>query len=220
MGTTKLRQRHDGWTPARQAAFLQALRETACVREACTVVGLSSTSAYRTRGRVPEFAEAWDHALKLQLSVLERSAFTRAVEGWLEPIVHAGKIVGHRRRYSDAMLRLLLQREDARVAYMANKGARRATAAETNAALRKLLDELAAKERAKEERARAAMGTTVAHEPYEQQLPAPLLQHAEQSDEHDRRDDSEASGGEWTQAAADEPAARGWRMITLPGRDY
>lgn len=28
------RHRHDGWTPARQVAFLHALRETGCVRSA------------------------------------------------------------------------------------------------------------------------------------------------------------------------------------------
>ncbi len=47
---------------------------------------------------------------------MERAAYERAVEGWLEPIVYKGEVVAHRRRYSDAMLRLLLQREDARPA--------------------------------------------------------------------------------------------------------
>jgi hypothetical protein len=50
------------------------------------------------------------------MPALERAAYARAVEGWLEPIVYKGEVVGHRRRYSDAMLRLLLLREDARSA--------------------------------------------------------------------------------------------------------
>lgn len=110
------RHRHDGWTPARQVAFLRALRETACVRSACRHVGLSSTSAYRVKKRIPAFSAAWDAALAYCMPALERAAYARAVEGWLEPIVYKGEVVAHRRRFSDAMLRLLLQREDARPA--------------------------------------------------------------------------------------------------------
>lgn len=108
------RHRHDGWTPLRQTTFLRALRETGCVRSACDRVGVSSTSAYRVKRRIPEFGAAWEAALAYRLPALERAAYARAVEGWLEPIVYKGEVVAHRRRYSDAMLRLLLQREDAR----------------------------------------------------------------------------------------------------------
>lgn len=115
-GEAAFRHRHDGWTPLRQTTFLRALRETGCVRSACDRVGLSSTSAYRVRRRIPDFRAAWDAALAYRLPALERAAYERAVEGWLEPIVYKGEVVAHRRRYSDAMLRLLLQREDARPA--------------------------------------------------------------------------------------------------------
>ncbi|MEH3047460.1 hypothetical protein [Sphingomonas adhaesiva] len=111
---TAFRHRHDGWTPARQVAFLRALRETGCVQAACRHVGLSTTSAYRVRQRIPAFGDAWDQALAFVAPVLERAALERAVEGWLEPIMYKGEVVAHRRRYSDAMLRLLLLREDAR----------------------------------------------------------------------------------------------------------
>ncbi|PZQ62931.1 MAG: hypothetical protein DI544_01710 [Sphingomonas taxi] len=128
---TAFRHRHDGWTPARQVAFLRVLRETACVRSACAHVGLSSTSAYRVKKRIPDFGAAWDAALAYCVPALERAAYTRAVEGWLEPIVYKGEVVGHRRRFSDAMLRLLLLREDARpvpTAMRARSGAGRAAA--------------------------------------------------------------------------------------------
>lgn len=87
------RYRHDGWTPVRQAAFLTALRETRCVRDAGRDIGCSSTSAYRVRSRIPDFARAWDAALALALPRLERAAFERAVEGWEEPILYQGKVV-------------------------------------------------------------------------------------------------------------------------------
>ncbi len=115
-GEAAFRHRHDGGASARQVAFLRALRETGCVRSACDRVGLSSTSAYRVKRRIPDFGAAWDAALAYRLPALERAAYERAVEGWLEPIVYKGEVVAHRRRYSDAMLRLLLQREDARPA--------------------------------------------------------------------------------------------------------
>lgn len=110
----EFRFRHDGWTTKRQHEFLSKLRESACVRDACKYVGLSSTSAYRTRARLPEFAAAWDAALALAMPRLEQAAYRRAVEGWDEPIVWQGKVVGQRRRYSDALLRLLIDREDRR----------------------------------------------------------------------------------------------------------
>lgn len=134
------RYRHDGWTPARQTAFLQALRETRSVTDACEHVGLSTTSARRAYKRIPEFAAAWDHALALGQPALERAAYQRAVEGWLEPVFHGGKIVGHRRRYSDTMLKLLMQRETARLAQQAAApdqwyGAKRMTERELEDAL-------------------------------------------------------------------------------------
>jgi hypothetical protein len=56
--------RHDGWTPARRAMFLECLAATANVQHACAVVGLSRQAAYRLRRRDPEFAAAWRDALR------------------------------------------------------------------------------------------------------------------------------------------------------------
>jgi hypothetical protein len=39
---------------------------------------------------------------------VEQAAFERAVIGWEEPIVHEGRVVAYRRRYSDGLLRALL----------------------------------------------------------------------------------------------------------------
>jgi hypothetical protein len=109
-----LRYRHDGWTAGAQRRFLQALGDTGCVRDACRAVGRSNTSAYRLRARSPEFAAAWDRALNMAATVLEQTAFARAVTGVEEPVWHCGKQVGTRRRYSDSLLKLLIQRGDLR----------------------------------------------------------------------------------------------------------
>ncbi|MGN6278006.1 MAG: hypothetical protein ACTHM8_04705 [Sphingomonas sp.] len=104
------RVRHDGWTPARQRTFLRALSQTGCVRDACARAGISNTSAYRMKKRSAAFARAWDRALAKAMPTIEQAAYERAVIGWEEPIVQGGKLVGHKRRYSDSLLRLLLQR--------------------------------------------------------------------------------------------------------------
>jgi hypothetical protein len=106
------RVRHDGWTEARQKAFLRALAETGCVRDACKRVRISSTSAYRARRHSPEFARAWNRAQAAGGATIEQAAFARAVEGWDEVVMRDGKVVSSRRRYSDSLLRLLLQRGD------------------------------------------------------------------------------------------------------------
>ncbi|QIG79300.1 hypothetical protein [Stakelama tenebrarum] len=106
----RYRVRRDGWTEARQKAFLRALSETGCVRDACKRVRISNVSAYRIRKRSAAFARAWDRALAKAAPTIEQAAYDRAVAGWEEPIVHGGKVVATRRRYSDSLLRLLLTR--------------------------------------------------------------------------------------------------------------
>lgn len=57
--------RHDGWTQARQAHFLDCLEEGGSVAAACAAVGKSGASAYRLRRRADAaaFAAAWDACL-------------------------------------------------------------------------------------------------------------------------------------------------------------
>lgn len=140
------RVRHDGWTPQRQRAFLRALSETGSVRDACARAQISTTSAYRMRGRSAAFDRAWRRALAKVAPTIEQAAYERAVLGWEEPVWHGGKVVGHRRRYSDGLLRLLLTRgmsngsdNDER---LLNGGGERATQAETDAMLLANLQEL------------------------------------------------------------------------------
>lgn len=104
-----LRLRHDGFTPAKQKRFLETLAKTGCVRDACRKVGISDTSAYRTRDRLPAFAEQWERALAMASTALETVAWQRGVEGIEEPVIHYGKVVGTRIKRSDSILRLMLQ---------------------------------------------------------------------------------------------------------------
>ncbi len=66
-----LKARHDGWTPARQARFIEELAATRSITRACAVVGMSRESAYRLRDRerAEGFRLAWDRALRLEVEM-------------------------------------------------------------------------------------------------------------------------------------------------------
>jgi hypothetical protein len=113
-GTSPNPPHFDGWTPIRRRAFLRVLGETGKVPAACAQIGLTERGAYALRRRDPSFAAAWDRALVLAPATLEQVAFERAVEGIEEPVFHAGKQVGTRRRYSDSLMRELLATRERR----------------------------------------------------------------------------------------------------------
>lgn len=77
-----LRPRHDGWTPARQEAFIRTLAECANVEGACAAVGMSPRSAYTLRPRADagSFRQAWDAALDYGVARLEDAMLGRAPE--------------------------------------------------------------------------------------------------------------------------------------------
>ncbi|MBK9588905.1 MAG: hypothetical protein IPO50_10180 [Sphingomonadales bacterium] len=109
-----LRARHDGWTPERQVAFIEALAETACVVQAATAVGMSATAAYHLRRR-PEaqaFRLAWDAALDFGVRRLEDSALSRAIHGVARPVFFQGQQVGERRYYDERLTQFILRRRD------------------------------------------------------------------------------------------------------------
>lgn len=200
------RVRHDGWTPQRRRAFLRALGETGCVRDACARARISNTSAYRMRRRCPVFAKAWDRALAKVAPTIEQAAFERAVNGWEEPVWHGGKLVGYRRRFSDGLLRLLLTRgaqrgttpEEEADRFPRSKGWDRATQAETDALLMAKLK--AFRRRLEAEKAQKA-------------LPAPALAATTPPTEQGEGDAGDADRG----AAGAVRDGDGPRIWTLPG---
>jgi len=98
--------RSDGWTPARQQAFIVALSELGGVGAAARAVGMTPQSANRLRRRphAEGFAAAWDFALGEGLVRARDEAIRRGLHGRRTPIVHDGHIVGHRRRYDNRLL--------------------------------------------------------------------------------------------------------------------
>ena len=91
------------------AAFLTALESSGNVTVAARLAGVSRTAAYKARRGEAEFAASWDEALEVALDGMEAEARRRAVEGWEEPVFYQGKVCGHIRKYSDALIMFLLK---------------------------------------------------------------------------------------------------------------
>ena len=103
--------RHDGWTPERQKAFIEALADTGCVTRAAASVNMAQANCYTLRraAGAEEFRRAWDAALDLGVKRIKDIAFERAIEGQLVPVSVAGKLMGFRRKHNDALLMFILR---------------------------------------------------------------------------------------------------------------
>ncbi|PAX06646.1 hypothetical protein [Sphingomonas lenta] len=106
-----LRPRHDGWTPARQEAFIRTLAECANVEEAGAAVGMSPRSAYTLRARADagSFRQAWDAALDYGVGRLEDAMLGRALHGVAVPVFYQGEQIGERRRYDEQLAMFILR---------------------------------------------------------------------------------------------------------------
>jgi hypothetical protein len=103
--------RHDGWTPARQKAFIEALADCGSVTRAAAMVNMAQANCYTLR-RAPGaegFRRAWDAALDFGVKRLKDVAFERAIEGQLYPVFRGEKLVGFHRRKNDALLMFCLR---------------------------------------------------------------------------------------------------------------
>jgi hypothetical protein len=98
--------RHDGWTPARQIAFIQLLSTHGGVSAAARAIGMTPQSANRLRRRTDaeSFAVAWDAALEEGRLRAYDQAMTYGREGRLVPVTRMGRLVGHRRVIDNRLL--------------------------------------------------------------------------------------------------------------------
>lgn len=104
-------QRHDGWTPERQIAFIEALADTGSVEAACKAVDMSQPGAYQLRRQpgAESFRAAWEAALQLGVQRVEDVVMDRALNGVEEDVFSYGKHIGTRRRYNDRLLMFILR---------------------------------------------------------------------------------------------------------------
>ena len=103
-----------------KAAFLFAVAELGSDQAAADAVGCSVSGLKRhTDANLscfdPEFTEAWGEAKERFNATLLNAAFSRAVNGWQEPIIGGefrDEVVAHKPMFSDRLLELLLKRFD------------------------------------------------------------------------------------------------------------
>jgi hypothetical protein len=83
--------------------FIEALRKTRSVTDACKVIGKSRATAFRLKKKDKEFAKAWDSAHEANIDDLEACMLRRAIEGDQVPIIHQGEIKGYRTVFPDTI---------------------------------------------------------------------------------------------------------------------
>jgi hypothetical protein len=101
-----VRARKDGWTAARQIAFINRLALTGSPGAAARAVGMSRESAYRLRARpgAAGFAAAWDEALGWGESRAIDLGMERAILGEAVPVMYRGRRIGTRLRYDNCLV--------------------------------------------------------------------------------------------------------------------
>jgi len=114
------RLRHDAFTARRRHDFLKSLVKTGCLADACRAVGVAPTTVYRHQQEDAPFAANCRAAIEMAAVPVEIAAWQRAVEGVDQSFACGGE-VHVRRRYSDGLLRLLLQGSNPRK-YGSNPG--------------------------------------------------------------------------------------------------
>lgn len=103
--------RHDGWTPERQRAFIEALAATGSVTAAAARINMSPEGAYYLRRQpgAEGFAAAWAAALDHGVQQLADVAIDRAIHGVAVPVFWRGEQVGEKRWFNDRLLMFLLR---------------------------------------------------------------------------------------------------------------
>jgi hypothetical protein len=129
-----VKPRHDGWTPARQAAFILRLALIGCVAAAARAVGKSRESAYRLREHqgAGSFAAAWDRAQGWGRGKAADLGLDRAIFGETRGIYYRGRKIGEEVRHDNGLL----------IATLRTIAPEPATDEDLNGTLRRLLDEI------------------------------------------------------------------------------
>jgi hypothetical protein len=106
------RKRHAGWTAERQRKFIDHLALTGNVGEACAMVNITSSSAYRlkNKGGAESFSRAWDAAVRLAATRFTAILLDRAVNGRVERHYKDGELLVERRIPSDYLLSWVVAR--------------------------------------------------------------------------------------------------------------
>jgi hypothetical protein len=111
-----LRARHDGFTPERQVAFIEALAASGSIRHASKSAGISRDAAYQLRRKAgaENFAEAWDAALRIAVQTIADNVMEQAVSGEVVRQYYKGEVIGERVKFDTRLQMFLLRVHDNR----------------------------------------------------------------------------------------------------------
>ncbi len=93
------------WTKA----FLTSLAKYNSVTKAAKAARVNISRPYQLRKERPEFDVAWRQAKRAFSDSLREEALHQGSIGWLEPVYHGGKLVGHIRRKDSRVLLAMLK---------------------------------------------------------------------------------------------------------------
>lgn len=96
-------------TPKNAREFLDALKETCNVTEACRISKLGRQTVYEWKAEDEQFKKDWKDALEIGGDTLEDEAVRRARDGVTKPVYQGKELVGHIQEYSDTLLIFLLK---------------------------------------------------------------------------------------------------------------
>ncbi len=129
-GPVPVTDRSDGWTAARQTAFIGFLAQTGNVRQAAAEVGKSRQTAYRLRTRplAEGFVRAWDAALGRACvtpapKVTREALLHRFENGLWRPVMRNRRFVRIAQKFDDTGLLRLLAHYDRTKRTMARRDA-------------------------------------------------------------------------------------------------
>ena len=101
-------------TPERQVAFIRALAECGCVREACRRVGMSPESAYGSPAAPTRRASASPGTSRWTMRSAGSATRPSAAASTASPspIIYQGELVGEHRRYDERLTMFILRYRD------------------------------------------------------------------------------------------------------------
>ena len=107
-----VKPRRDGWTPARQVAFILRLALIGGVASAARAVGMTRESAYRLLRHpgAASFAAAWDRALGWGRGRAADLGTERAIYGEKRGVYYRGRKIGEEIRHDNRLLIAALNR--------------------------------------------------------------------------------------------------------------
>lgn len=104
-------QRVDGWSPARQRAFIDALADSGCVTDAARRVNMTPEGAYQLRRAegAASFRAAWEEAVEVGKRSLEDLAIDRVRNGNIVTKYENGEVVSEKRWHDNRLLMFMLR---------------------------------------------------------------------------------------------------------------